>query len=103
MVRTGGWHVPERSEGRGVLEATPITSFWVCHRSAGVRRAALGQAGDPGTDYRLSNGRLLDRQALHAWRLRFTHPGTTEALQIEAPLPADLTAVLSELREYRCR
>ena len=26
-----GWHVPERSEGRGCF-ATPITSFWACHR-----------------------------------------------------------------------
>src|SRR5581483_826305 len=25
-----GWHVPERSEGRGCF-ATPITSFWACH------------------------------------------------------------------------
>lgn len=44
---------------------------------------------------------LLDRQALHAWRLRFTHPASAELLHIEAPVPADLAAVLAELREYR--
>jgi 23S rRNA pseudouridine1911/1915/1917 synthase len=46
---------------------------------------------------------LLDRQALHAWRLRLAHPQTTEPLQIEAPLPDDVSAVLAELRAHRAR
>jgi len=44
---------------------------------------------------------LLDRQALHARRLGFLHPHTGLPLEIEAPLPADLTAVLAELRSCR--
>lgn len=44
---------------------------------------------------------LLDRQALHARRLRFLHPFTSLPIEIEAPLPADITAVLAELRQYR--
>ena len=44
---------------------------------------------------------LLERQALHAWRLALTHPATGERLAIEAPLPDDMAAVLSELRQYR--
>ena len=44
---------------------------------------------------------LLDRQALHARRLRFLHPATGEPLEVEAPLPPDITAVLDELRKYR--
>ena len=44
---------------------------------------------------------LLNRQALHARRLKFTHPETGRPLQIEAPLPADMAAVLTELRDYR--
>ncbi|HUT88938.1 MAG TPA: RluA family pseudouridine synthase [Thermoguttaceae bacterium] len=44
---------------------------------------------------------LLDRQALHAWRIEFTHPDTGEPVRIEAPLPDDMAAVLAELREYR--
>jgi 23S rRNA pseudouridine1911/1915/1917 synthase len=44
---------------------------------------------------------LLSRQALHAWRLRFVHPGTGEWMQVEAPIPADILAVLEELRRYR--
>ena len=44
---------------------------------------------------------LLDRQALHARRLKLTHPATGEPLQIEAPLPDDMAAVLTELQQYR--
>ena len=34
------------------------------------------------------------RQALHAWRLSCAHPVTGEPLAIEAPLPADLRALV---------
>ncbi|HUU21606.1 MAG TPA: RluA family pseudouridine synthase [Phycisphaerae bacterium] len=44
---------------------------------------------------------LLDRQALHARRLRFAHPRTGQSLEVEAPLPADLATVLAALREHR--
>lgn len=39
---------------------------------------------------------MLPRQALHAHRLKVTHPRTGEPLEIEAPLPADLAAFLDE-------
>ena len=29
----------------------------------------------------------LRRMFLHAWRLRFTHPATGEAIALQAPLP----------------
>jgi 23S rRNA pseudouridine1911/1915/1917 synthase len=41
---------------------------------------------------------LLDRQALHARRLKFSHPRTGESLELIAPLPQDLEAVLAVLR-----
>jgi len=44
---------------------------------------------------------LLDRQALHARRLRFLHPETGRPIDVEAPLPADLAALLAELRAWR--
>jgi 23S rRNA pseudouridine1911/1915/1917 synthase len=44
---------------------------------------------------------LLERQALHARRLKFTHPESGKVLEIEAPLPADMQAVLDELKAYR--
>lgn len=44
---------------------------------------------------------LLDRQALHARRVKFSHPQTGERMELVAPLPSDLQAVLDELRQYR--
>ncbi len=40
----------------------------------------------------------LERQFLHAWRLRFEHPRTGEIVRLEAPLPPELQAVLDGLR-----
>ncbi len=39
----------------------------------------------------------LRRQFLHAWRLKFEHPGTGHPLQLEAPLDEELEAVLKSL------
>ncbi|MAG20890.1 MAG: RNA pseudouridine synthase [Candidatus Marinimicrobia bacterium] len=44
---------------------------------------------------------LIERQALHALSLSFTHPSTDELVEFVAPLPDDLHNVLSELEpEY---
>ena len=44
---------------------------------------------------------LLERQALHARRLKILHPTTGESLEFVAQLPADLEIVLQALRQYR--
>jgi 23S rRNA pseudouridine1911/1915/1917 synthase len=44
---------------------------------------------------------LIDRQALHAQALRFHHPLTGQELNLVAPMPADMTAVLDALRAHR--
>jgi 23S rRNA pseudouridine1911/1915/1917 synthase len=44
---------------------------------------------------------LLSRQALHARRLKFTHPKTGAIVEAVAPIPADLQVVLDCLRSYR--
>ncbi len=41
-------------------------------------------------------GSTLKRQFLHASQLRFTHPTTGAVIDLEAPLPDDLQAVLSQ-------
>jgi len=38
------------------------------------------------------------RQALHAYRLAFAHPVSGKPLRFEAPIPADLTALIARLR-----
>jgi 23S rRNA pseudouridine1911/1915/1917 synthase len=61
-----------------------------------VHLQAIGHpvAGD--TRYGGSIGSLgLKRPFLHAWRLAFSQPTTGEEIEISAPLPADLLAVLA--------
>jgi 23S rRNA pseudouridine1911/1915/1917 synthase len=70
----------------------------LCDRQYGGRsRLTRGEIRRDATDELV----LLDRQALHARRLRFLHPATGEPLEIEAPLPPDILVVLDELRKYR--
>lgn len=41
---------------------------------------------------------LLERLALHAWRLRLPHPRTGAALALESPIPPEIERALSALR-----
>lgn len=65
-----------------------------------VHMAAIGfpVLGDP-TYGRSQPIPGLNRQFLHASRLRFKHPITGEEISVESPLPADLQAVLTELQD----
>jgi 23S rRNA pseudouridine1911/1915/1917 synthase len=56
----------------------------------------LPVAGDP--SYGVKGDLGLERQFLHAHRLRFTHPGTGEELDLESSLPDDLAAALERAR-----
>jgi 23S rRNA pseudouridine1911/1915/1917 synthase len=38
---------------------------------------------------------LLERQALHSWRVAFAHPSTDEWTAVTAPLPADMERLLT--------
>jgi 23S rRNA pseudouridine1911/1915/1917 synthase len=42
---------------------------------------------------------ILERQALHAWRLRFEHPVSGEWLEFESPLHRDMQDALALLRD----
>jgi 23S rRNA pseudouridine955/2504/2580 synthase len=42
-------------------------------------------------------GLKFDRMFLHARHLRFTHPGTGEVIELEAPLPAECQALIHAL------
>ncbi len=42
---------------------------------------------------------LIDRQALHAFRLQFRHPESGKSLEFEAPMPEDMQTTLNALRQ----
>jgi len=52
--------------------------------------------GDPAARARM---KALDRQALHAWRLAFTHPVTGEAMLFSSPLPKDMADLCGFFRD----
>lgn len=106
------YEVVERFDGFAALEIHPKTG-----RTHQIR-VHLGHIGCPvlcdrqyGGRARITRGEirrdpsdelvLLERQALHARRLRFRHPHTGQTIEVEAPLPADMAAVLAELRQHR--
>jgi 23S rRNA pseudouridine1911/1915/1917 synthase len=47
--------------------------------------------------YGRPGGPSFPRQALHAWRVAFTHPATGERLEIVAPIPEDLRTLMTAL------
>jgi 23S rRNA pseudouridine1911/1915/1917 synthase len=57
----------------------------------------LPVSGDPSYGVRDDLG--LERQFLHAHRLRFVHPVTREELELVSPLPPDLAAALERARD----
>lgn len=106
------YEVVERFDGFAAVKALPKTG-----RTHQIR-LHLASIGCPVLCDRLYGGRatitrgeirrdpsddliLLDRQALHARRLKLNHPTTGEPLEFTAPLPPDIEAVLTELRAYR--
>jgi 23S rRNA pseudouridine1911/1915/1917 synthase len=60
------------------------------HTLVGERRYVYG----PGTLRPIA----FPRQALHAYRLAFQHPGDGRVLHVEAPLPADFSELVERLR-----
>lgn len=50
---------------------------------------------DPAPEHKIE----FARQALHAFQLGFKHPADQRPMKCEAPLPADLTALLARLRK----
>ena len=57
-------------------------------------RIARAEASAPDDD-----AVILERQALHARKIAFEHPSSGEPMEIEAPMPADMQAVLDVLRD----
>lgn len=43
---------------------------------------------------------LISRSILHAWRLEFDHPITNESIKLEAAIPKDIRAVISQLKKW---
>lgn len=93
-IRLAALGAPAAAGARaGLLVARPLTG-----RTHQIRVHAT-HAGAPllGDDAYGVETDLLDRHALHAWRISLEHPATGERLRISAPLPDDLAAAMGAL------
>lgn len=107
-VRPGGrvaetlYEVVERLPTATLLRLTPHTGR--THQLR-VHLAALGHPiiGDTTYGTTRTTSPPIDRQALHAERLRIEHPRTHETLSFHAPLATDMLRAVESLRESRMR
>jgi 23S rRNA-/tRNA-specific pseudouridylate synthase len=92
----------QRVEHYALMEFTPKTGR--THQIR-VHAAALGLplVGDTmygGRIFEPADGSFrFDRQALHAARITFVHPGTRQSMTLTAPLPPDMTRLIEILRQ----
>ncbi|MCU0291661.1 MAG: RluA family pseudouridine synthase [Thermoanaerobaculaceae bacterium] len=104
------WTVRERFDGASLLECRLVTgrTHQVRVHMAHIGHALVGDQAYAGKQWRNLTDRQkaaacrdFPRQALHAWKLAITHPVTGELMTFEAPVPADIEALLDTLREGR--
>lgn len=69
----------------------------------GRQRLCLSDLTQSTATARAEEEPLIDRQALHAHKIRFAHPDTKQPVEYVAPLPADMSRVVDALREHRAR
>ncbi|MDQ7850087.1 MAG: RluA family pseudouridine synthase [Armatimonadota bacterium] len=90
------YRVVEQFPAAALVEATLLTGR--THQL----RVHFAHIGHPVVGDRIYGRRRetwgMDRQALHAYRLTFTHPRSGAPVDVEAPLPEDMTAALDRLR-----
>jgi 23S rRNA pseudouridine1911/1915/1917 synthase len=101
------WTIAERFDGAALLRVRIHTgrTHQIRVHLASIGHPVAGDAVYGGTRTPSSRKlaarealRSLERPALHAARLAFSHPRSGERCEFAAPLPADLEAVLAALR-----
>ena len=81
-------------------ESNNTTALSVCLETGRTHqiRVHMSYAGHPVVGdslYGIPSDDLIDRQALHSWKLEFMHPISRKDLYFEAPLPEDIRSLLS--------
>jgi 23S rRNA pseudouridine1911/1915/1917 synthase len=101
---TTGYRVRDRFGGWSLLELDLVTGR--THQLR-VHLASIGHpiAGDPlyATGPARRGPADLERLFLHSWRIEFMSPTAERLVRVEAPLPAELEAVLGRLRAGEAR
>jgi len=87
-----------------VRERFPAHTLLECQLETGrthqirVHLASIGHPLEGDAVYAGKGAKVFTRQALHAWKLAFVHPGTGEPVAFESKMPPDFSALLESLR-----
>lgn len=92
-----------------VLERHAETTLVQINLDTGLKnqiRVQFAEAGHPlvGDRHYASdeiNETMIDRQALHSWKLELQHPRTGKTMQFEAEVPSDLRKLIDYYRKLR--
>jgi 23S rRNA pseudouridine1911/1915/1917 synthase len=101
------YEVVERFAGFAAVKVLPKTGrthqirVHLAHIGCPVLCDKLYGGQQKGGQASLLDDAILNRQALHALRIKLAHPATGEPIEFTAPLPADLQSVLDVLRERK--
>jgi len=105
------WQIRERFELASLIEVNLKTgrTHQIRVHSAAIKHPVMGDKvyGSRKTEKNAPYGKNqfgpVPRQMLHAWRLVLTHPVTEEKVSFEAPIPSDMQAVITALRQISFR
>jgi 23S rRNA pseudouridine1911/1915/1917 synthase len=106
------WQIRERFEWASLIEVNLKTgrTHQIRVHCAAIKHPVMGDKvyGPRKTgEKNAADGKNLfgtvPRQMLHAWRLVLTHPVTEAMVSFEAPIPSDMQAVITALRQISFR
>ena len=78
----------EISLGTGLKNQIRVQLAEIGHPVVGDRHYAPEEASEP----------LINRQALHAWKLAFPHPSTKQEVSFTAKIPGDMRGLMDAMR-----
>jgi 23S rRNA pseudouridine1911/1915/1917 synthase len=101
------WQIRERFELASLIEVNLKTgrTHQIRVHCAAIKHPVMGDNvyGPRKTGKNVTYGKNLfgsvTRQMLHAWRIVITHPVTEAMVSFEAPIPPDMQAVITALRQ----
>lgn len=105
------WQIRERFELASLIEVNLKTgrTHQIRVHCAAIKHPVMGDKvyGTRKTGKNVAYGKNLfgsvPRQMLHAWRIVLTHPVTEAMVSFEAPIPSDMQALITALRQISFR
>lgn len=96
VVTEGGKYAKTHYDVLSVQEGFSVVQLSLATGRTHQIRVHMSHIGHPllGDDLYGGNKALIERPALHSQKIAFTHPITGAKMQFEAPLPADMQALL---------